>query len=292
MRIISSYGQANLKGTIANFAQPHNMEYDIVLEGLNLETGKWINLEKRIGPMTGYIKMKGKGISINNTNATTEINMRSVMVNGYPYSNVGLFGGINRNGFYINGTINDTALTTAINIEGEISQPYPLINGFVVVDKANLQAMHITNDSMTISGRIRFDSINTNPNLLSGTIHADSTRLFVNGRHLAADSIFLHVNSSINGSDVIVRTPFLEGMLRSGSSLPVAQNNLFDYINRFTKKSDDTLFVPTNDNWIKIDASLRQHEVFSAFIPGLEYFTPITISGAYYGNKPDSILHL
>src|SRR5688572_17274380 len=135
MRVNSSYGQANLKGTIDNFSQPHHMEYDMVLEGRNLETGKWINQEKSFGQITGLIKMKGKGISLNNSTASGEIDMRSIMINGYSYSNVRLFTGMKEKEFYVNGSIGDTALTTSMNIRGQINQTYPLIDGFVNINK-------------------------------------------------------------------------------------------------------------------------------------------------------------
>ena len=66
----------------------------------------------------------------------------------------------------------------------------------------------------------------------------------------------------------------------------------FDYSSRFKVKSNEPTIISTGNSWISIDASLKQHDILSAFIPGLEHFSPITIKGEYDGSKLDSQLHL
>lgn len=292
IKVNSSYGQANLKGTINNISQPQRMEYDLLFDGQNMETGKWMNLEKSFGPMTGSVKIKGKGISINNTHATGDIALHSIRINGYNYTNVDVDGEMQGDNFYVKGTIDDPELAIKMNVTGKMDAKYPLMDGLVVVEKANLHALKFSSESMIVSGAIRFDSINTNPENLSGIINVDSSRLSMNGRQFGVDSIFIKGHSTASGSDVSMSSPFFNGNLQSGTSLLLVQANLPRYITHLIQRDSSSTIPLDNSSWVSINASLLPHEIYKAFVPGLELFSPLTIQGRYDGNKQDSSLNL
>ena len=172
-----------------------------------------------LGPLSGKISIRGTGIKPNKMNALGSLQLQSFVINGYNYSNIDIEGSLAALAFTAKGKINDPNLETAIDINGNISGKYPVINGVIDIAKADLGNLRLSNDSMVVSSKISIDADDAGSGVLVATIHADDNTFYLNGKKILLDSVSLSVNSGEDSTHLLFNSPFLTTGLITNHSL-------------------------------------------------------------------------
>ena len=208
LKMNSDFGQLNIKGEANDISNMDRLKYDFVVDASNFETGKWISQDSVLGILNGKILIKGTGIEPNKMTAVGNLQLQSLVINGYSYSNIDLAGNLAASAFTAKGKINDPNLETEIDIDGNIGGKYPVINGFIDIAKADLRNLQLSNDSIVVSSRISFDSDDAGSDRLATTIHASNNILFLKGKEIILDSLSLSANSGEDSTHLLLNSSF------------------------------------------------------------------------------------
>ena len=285
----SGFGQLNIKGVVSDISNIGRLKYDFVLDAKNFETGKWIGQDSVLGIVNGKISIRGNGIEPNKVNALGNLQLQSLVINGYNYSNIDLEGNLAALAFTAKGKINDPNLETVIDIDGNISGKYPVINGVIDITKADLGNLRLSNDSIVVSGRISIDADDGGSDVLVATIHADDNTLFLNGKKILLDSVSLSVISGEDGTRLFFNSPFLTSGLITNHSLNRLPEQFEQLLYRVYPNQKPEI-ITKGKNWMSLNVSVKQHNVLATFIPDLILVQPLTVTGEFDDSKKDSFL--
>jgi hypothetical protein len=289
LKLNSSYGQLNIKGEAGDFRNMDRLKYDFVLDANNFETGKWIGQDSVLGIVNGKISIRATGTKPNKMNVLSSLQLQSLVIKGYNYSNIDLEGSLVALAFTAKGKINDPNLETVIDIDGNISGKYPVINGIIDIVKADLGNLRLSNDSMIVSGRISIDADDAGSDVLVATIHADDNTFYLNGKKILLDSVSLSVNSNEDSTRLLFDSPFLTMGLITNHSLSRLPEGFEQLLHRVYPNQNPEI-ITEGKNWMSLNVSVKQHDVLATFIPDLNLLQPLTITGEFDDRKKDSFL--
>ncbi len=161
----------------------------------NFQLGKFIS-NSQIGNIAFSGNINGKGFNANDVNIGIDGNIRRVVFNGYPYSNIIAHGNFEKKIFSGAGSINDPnvkidTLTGTINFSK--SDPEFRLNANVGV--LNLKQLGFTNDSLSLTGIFNLNFTGNNIDNFLGSAKIYNAILLDKDQHLSFDS--LTINSSL-----------------------------------------------------------------------------------------------
>ncbi len=285
----TSYGSAQVKGTLANLNNPDNLQYNLQVNANSMETGKWIGNDS-LGKLDGIITVRGRGTNINTLVADAKVLINSFVYNGYSYSNVDLQGKLDNGNYTVGGNINDPNLITAINLTGNFQGNYPSATGSINIVRADLGKLNLSPDSLIVSSNIIIDAASLDPKLLNASIFADSSKLVMNGSTYYLDSLLVKGNSTADSTLISVQSPLLIAKVQGKYNyvdLPVQLNS---YIQRnYMQRTDTVAFV---EQQAKLEATLVQHNLLAQLIPNLTIKDNVTINGDFNNAIQDTALRV
>jgi hypothetical protein len=192
LRVTTSFGDAVIAGTLANFDNPAFLQYDLNIQARNLETGKWIYDEEQLGKLTGNIRAKGNnGFDIKKSTINTTANISSIRVQEFVFTNIRGTVKLSRGLADFNIAINDNKVTGTARGDANLKTQYPAVNAFLNLQQADLKALGLSNSDMLISTLARIDLKNSSPENLEAYFRLDSTRLKTPDQEVFSDSAII-----------------------------------------------------------------------------------------------------
>ena len=289
LNLKSSFGLAKIVGTVNNFSNVKNIQYNVAVTGINLQTGKWIYQDSLLGLFTGNLKIKGSGTDYKKATIQTNTIIKSLVVKGYNYTNVNINAGLNKGAFTARGKINDANLVSNIDITGTIGNKYPTIKGTVVVDNADLTKLNFTKDSIIIRSTIFVDAADLDPKNLNVILELDSSVITYNGKHLYADSISLKATVANDSTKLFVTAPFVQANMIGKydfEHLPTAINAFIRH--NYFKQKTDTLKVI--DQQMLLNSTITQDAIVKELVPSLLMENPAIIRATFDNTHKDTSL--
>ena len=291
LKLNSDYGILNVKGFIKNIDRVEGLQYDLSLDAINLETGKWINQDSLFGKLTGKIFIKGNGINTKKLVAASNLQLKSVAINGYDYSNVELEAGMIASDFSLKGQIGDPNLATTIDIRGNIAHKYPAADGYIDIDHADLRKLHFLDDSIVLSSKIKINSIRNDSSNFHATILLDSSVVTFNGKTISVDSLLLRGYSEKNRGLISFSSPFLNAELNTNyplSQLSYEAENISSQVSALQISPQNS----GGNHRVAINGSINNHELLTKFFPDIKLSKPVKFTAGYDGEKKDSFFFL
>ena len=293
IKLNSSFGQLLINGTVTNIRYPKLLAYNLILDAHHFETGKWIGLDSVLGKITGRVFVKGSGMQKNNVVATSQLQLQTAVLNGYPFSNIDLQAGLDRSEFTVLSSIQDQNLETDLHLSGRID-PDISVRGTIQVKRADAYKLGLTSDSLVYGGNIRLDASYGPPNKIDAFIRADSNQVFIGGKHIVIDSLLFTCMANKDTMLLTANASFLDARL--GGNYPI--NALSSQITSIWK-----MLYPFHDpepekqhtrktayHRTSLDVMLKQDSLIHVILPKLELKQPLTIKGMYTTEQKDTLL--
>ncbi|MCU7548031.1 translocation/assembly module TamB [Chitinophagaceae bacterium LB-8] len=296
LRLNSTLGQLNVKGTAQNISDPNQLDYDFQLDANQFETGKLLGLDSILGKTTGHVLIKGRGIQMGQLAATVVLQLASATIQGYSYSNINLEGGISKSVFTARGRIDDPNLETEIDLQGHISNRGTAVQGNILIGRADLNKIHLTGDSIIVASNINIDADYASPQRINASIRADSNRITVRGKEVFADSISFICKSDPDSTLLLANAPFINATLRCNYPVNMLSSEISSLLKAVYLVKDQAhvdLGLPGMRNRrTSVDVKLTQDELLSSLVPELTFNEPVMINGTYDAGKKDSFLFI
>ncbi len=298
----SEFGIARVKATLKDFQNPNKMDYDIVLNAQNLETGKWIERDTMLGLLNGQITVKGnKGFDYKNNNMSVLTAIQSFRFNQNIINNIKT--DLDLKSGLLSGTasINDSLIQIMFDGKANLQTDYPSVNAVLNIPKADLFALGFTNDSLIISAFTRLKVENTSPKNLNALILIDSSVITQNGQKIQLDSSRALAFVRNDSTFIDISSPFVDAQVNS--------TVYYDQMSAFVQKVINQFVPPTmtkdvlSDNKnpqntqntegvINADIFIKPNDAYSAFVKDLKFDKPIEINGHIATANVDSVVNI
>lgn len=216
LQMVSAFGKANVKGSIINFKDLAKMQYDLVLNAADFETGKWIYKDSLLGKLTGTITAKGSnGFNIKTNSIKTTADIKSFRVQQNNINNIKLSLNLVKRITHFIASVNDELLR--VNIEGNanVHTEYPAVSAVINLQKADLFALGFAKDSLIISTLAKIDLKNLSPKNLDGKIELDSTLVTNTSGKIFSDTTILVALVRNDSTIICLSSPFADATVES-----------------------------------------------------------------------------
>ncbi len=292
MRLLTSYGDASVKGFMYNIQNPNNTKYDLAISTPGFNIGKLIKQDSTIGVFAGNIVAKGTGFDPKTMVTQLKANINSFGYNKYDYKDIKLTADINNGKIKSKGIANDPNLALSYDITANVHGKYPTANGYIKIDTAQLQNLHLYDSVLNLSGLVKVDAKDLKPRQLNASLFIDSLRLQMSGRRFLLDTISLIASSKAGIDSINLNAPFATIAAGGAFDYDKVGISLQQYINGYYKLPNQPLKPVTNipEQQVGIAGTIKQDPIVTALVPGLTAFEDINFNGKFNSNASDSAL--
>ncbi len=290
LKLITSYGNANVKGSMKNIKDPQRVIYDMIISPQDFHVGKLLGQDSVIGLVTGTFKAKGRGFDVKTMVSDIAMNVQKFQFKNYTYNNIISDANFNNGLIISNGNINDENLVMQYDLSANVKGEYPTLNAKLNVDTAQLGVLKLYPDTLNVSFAANVNAQNLQPRQLDFSAIIDSSLIQTSKGFYALDSMAL-TGSSSNGIDSIRLTaPFANIHAGGAFDYDKISTAILQYIDRFYNIGTFPAQAFT-DQQFAINGSVLPHLIVNDFIPDLQQFEKIDFSGNYSSAITDSALN-
>ncbi len=233
LRVKSSFGNAVIAGTMANFDDPARLRYDLNIQAQNLETGKWIFDEEQLGQLTGNIRAKGNnGFDIKKSTINTTANINSIRVQEFVFNNIRGTVKLSNGLADFDIAINDSKVQGTVRGDANLKTEYPAVNAYLNLQQADLKALGMSKTGMLISTLARIDLKNSSPQNLEAYFRLDSTWFKTPDQEVFSDSAIIEAFVRNDSTIVDVLSDLADASLATNlnyQQLPLMLNEVVSY---------------------------------------------------------------
>ncbi|MFL5809745.1 MAG: translocation/assembly module TamB domain-containing protein, partial [Flavisolibacter sp.] len=219
------------------------------------------------------------------------LQLRSAIINNYPFQNINLQAGLNRGDFTVRWTIHDPHLETAIDMDGRI-HPELSVQGTIKVAGADLFQLGLTTDSLQYAGNIIIDASFHEPNRVDAFLQADSNTVVMNGRRIATDRFLLKGHTDADTMHIAFHAPFMDAELAGNypvESLASEIATIWKVIYPLQDiRSEKSFDQHQSNHRTSLNVMINEDTLLSAFVPNLHLKEPLNLQARYAPGEIDS----
>ncbi|MBK8704140.1 MAG: translocation/assembly module TamB [Saprospiraceae bacterium] len=279
--IATSLGDATIKGTVNNAANPDKASYAAAITMQALNVGRIIQQPETVGKVTAHFTIKGSSFDVKKVNAKVKGMVNSAEYNQYTYRNIRLDGAIANQKFTAEGGMRDPNLHFAFEAKGNLSGAHP---GFVVtanIDSIKTAPLHLTADALIYRGKISANFPEFNLDSLNGQLLMTQSLLVANNQRITLDSVEVIAVNENNQQLITAKTAFLDATLSGEYKLTQLGDIFINSIQPYFAINSDTIKVLPDPYQFTINARLTDHPALRALIPDLRRLDVITLKAGF-----------
>ncbi len=292
IRLNDSYGLATVKGFIKNMDNAASAAYDIHVTTSNYEIGKLIGQDSVLGKVTGSFSAKGTGFDYKTMQSTITASVKQLQYNKYNYQNARVAVNFNEGMIESKGAINDSSLKLHYGVKINVKQEYPLVNGFVKVDTAQLKKLHLYKETLNISLTANVNAVSLRPRNLDVTSGIDAVKMQAGNNFYSLDSLSLVATSAGGKDNIDFKTPFANLHINGAFDYDKVGTAFVQYVNNYYKISDVATTANIPGQQVIFEGVIKRHPLVTGLIPGLTAYDGISFNGSFASAAADSALNL
>jgi hypothetical protein len=280
LKVKSSLGALNINGFIFNLNKPDLSNYNLLLSANNFQIGNLIK-DSSIGKLNGNFKINGTGFDYKKMIAVINADISAFEYNKYNYQNVAV--NINLNDGHINskGHVNDLHLKLNYDINADVSKDFPIINAMMDVDTAQLNQLHLINDTLDFSGIINLNSKSFEPGKLDASLLLNNVHVSVPGMYYPVYKASLIANSFEGIDSIQFNAPFAK--INAGGKFDYTKigEAFLHYFNGYYKIKNADSIEYIDQQTLGFTGSIIQDSIISSFLPDEMSFGKIDFKGNF-----------
>ncbi|MER2997546.1 translocation/assembly module TamB domain-containing protein [Pontibacter populi] len=239
-----------------------------------------------LGTIAGTITAKGRGLTPETMVADVKADLSKFEYNNYTYQDINLDADINRNLYTVKARTKDQNLDLALNGNFNLrNAEKPNYNFTLDLNQANLQALNLYTEPLSIKGNIKANFTGADASTLSGTMDARQLVVQHNKKEYPIDSLMLTLTQQTGNTEVQVRSDVMAANMQFGNSLETLPTALMKHFSNYFDLQPDPPY-PANLSLrdFTFDIDLKKPAIVTSFVPGLEELrTSGPITGTYDG---------
>jgi translocation and assembly module TamB len=239
-----------------------------------------------LGTIAGTITAKGQGLTPETMVADVKADLSKFEYNNYTYKDIDLEADINKNLYAVKARTKDQNLDLALNGNFNLrNAEKPNYNFTLDLNQANLQALNLYAEPLSIKGTMKGNFTGADASTLSGTMDARQLVVQYDKKEYPVDSLLLTLKQQTGNTEVQVRSDVMAANMQFGNTLETLPTALMKHFSNYFDLQPDPPF-PANLNLedFAFDIDLRKPAIVKAFVPGLEQLQPSgPLTGSYDG---------
>jgi len=291
-KLDGSYGPATVKGFIKNMKDAERATYDLFITTKNYDIGRLISQDSILGKVTGAFTAKGTGFNYKTMRSDITASVKQLQYYKYNYQNADVNAIFNAGIIESKGSINDSSLVLQYDIKANVQNDYPSINGIVNVDTAQLQKLHLYNDTLNFSLRANIKADNLQPRQLSINTIVDSVKMQLGKSFYTLDTLSLIAASAEGKDDIYFNAPFANLHANGAFDYDKIGDAVIQYVNHYYKIATPQSATAIPSQQLTFNGVIKKHPLLTGIIPGLKDYEDINLKGSFASADTDSALNL
>lgn len=291
LQLGGSYGLITIKGFIKDAKDKEKATYDLFVTTNNYEIGKLISQDSILGKVTGSFTLKGRGFNYKTMQSDITASVKQLQYNKYNYKNAKIAANLDNGIIKSKGLIDDENLKLNYDINANVQNEYPAINGFVRVDTARLQQLNLYGDTLNFSLTANIKADNLKPRNLNINSVIDSIKMQIDQGFYTLDSVSLVATSAGGRDSINFYAPFANLNAAGAFDYDKIGNSVVQYVNHYYKISDSIAVKNIPDQQVAFKGTIKKYPLIAAVVPGLKTFDDINFNGSFASANADSALN-
>ena len=291
----SAYGVAAIKAKLGHFTDVKHMQYDVLVNATHFETGKWIQKDSLLGPLTGVIAVKGNnGFDIKKNTMQANIDLQSFRLAQDTITNIHLQSQLNQGLVQAEASIKDPLIHLALNGEANIQGQYPSAKGSIDIKDANLMALGLSSDSLLVTTFTKIDIPNSTPSQLDALFRVDSTVIRRTGMTIQMDSAIAVAKVQHDSTLITVGSPFADLTMNSTVYYNQVGVLLQEVMNRFLPNDSTgrTTGADSVKGIINATVTIKPSEAYTNLVKGINVKDVVSIDAHINNRNTDSTVQV
>ena len=189
--------------------------------------------DSSLGKISFKGKIEGSGLALNTINASLDGNIRAFNYQGYTYEDIFIKGQVRKKRFDGKIISNDSNLHATLIGLIDLSQAVPKFDFNAVVDKANLNSLHITKDSIAFNGKLRFNFTGNDIDHFRGKARIFDASIIKKGLRMSFDSLVVESNIIDSSKTITVISNEFEAAIVGEFSIKKLPSAFQEFLHRY-----------------------------------------------------------
>ncbi|WP_439879855.1 translocation/assembly module TamB domain-containing protein [Pontibacter sp. MBLB2868] len=289
---------ADLRSSFGNVAAVVDMgpneQFTATVKSGGFDLGQLFTDSLGLGTVALNAKASGTGLTPETMRANVVATIQRFDYNSYTYNNINVDADIDRNRYDVQATANDQNLdfnlTGDFNLRDSLNPAYTFDLNLA---KANLQALNLYPEPLSVKGQLEGKFTGADANSLSGRLVGEQLVIRHNNEAFPIDSVLLTLQQSGEKSEIDIASDLLDAQMHFGNSLATLPTALQKHFSNYFDLQPDPPF-PANLKLEDFEATinLKKSSLIASFVPGLEQLqTSGPIKATYNGETQQLALN-
>src|SRR6185437_12427272 len=205
-------GNGKMDATLKILPDVASSSYSGKIDLDNFDIGKLFD-ENLLGNITASGVVDGTGLSLETVQAHFIGDIKRFDFKRYSYQNIKVDGEVSKK--FFNGFLNVNDPNLALAFKGSIDyrNKKPVYDFTADIQGANLQTLHLSPDSMSLSTRLTINMEGIKPDDIDGRVIANQTRLVIPGKSYGFDSMSLYSVVSPHGRIINLQSDLVQAKI-------------------------------------------------------------------------------
>jgi translocation and assembly module TamB len=279
--INSSLGNATVKGTFHDVADPARSGYNATINANRLDLGTILQNKEIRGPISATVTANGTGYDPKTANAKLKGTIHSAIIKDYTYKGLVFDGTVASQQAVFNTSISEPNIDFDLLATADLSKTYPALQITGMIDSIKLQPLHLANERMIYRGKIDADFPVTNPDDLQGRLFFTQSLFVQNDQRLQLDTVELVAARTDSGHSIRLNSDVMTVALEGEYQLTELGNILTQAIQPYFAIRPGAAVINTTPYDFTLNAYILDNPALKVFVPGLEKIDSVSLQSHF-----------
>lgn len=287
----TDFGNADFIGNLTPNSIENGVSGEVKLQNFNL--GKLLKQPDKIGEVSLRTDFSIQNYDPKKMILDSKGTIEKAFYNNYTYRNIGFDAQLKNQLFSLKSTSTDPNLALKLNIEVDLSKPFPSAVGQAEISKIDLRKLNFYTDSLALAGKINFNIKDSNPENFIGEIKALNSVFYRNEKTIEVGDFVAKIAPISNGKGLVgnIKSEFLNLNLTTTTSQTDITNAIFTEVNKYFALPSIPYKPYEKPYRFAIDGTLNNHPALQVFVPQLKKLDTLTFK-ALVDSQSDTTLRL
>lgn len=244
-----------------------------------------------LGKVALVAEARGTGLTPETMRANVKAMVQQFDYNDYSYNDIALNAFIDRNLYSVKATAEDQNL--AFDLTGDFNLRdtlQPVYDFNLALEKADLQALNFYPEPLAVQGQLKGKFTGADASTISGQLAGDELVINYNDETYPIDTLRMTLEQQGEMAEIMVQSDIADADMKFQNSLATLPTALQKHFSNYIDLQPD-LPYPANLNLEDFTASvnLKDTELITSFVPGLELLQPATPITATYNGETQQL---
>ncbi|HMG82315.1 MAG TPA: translocation/assembly module TamB domain-containing protein, partial [Ferruginibacter sp.] len=289
LKLDGNYGIATVKGYVYNFQNKEEAVYDLQFTTNNFAIGRLIKKDTLIGTVSLAGSAKGRGFNYKTMHMVVTASVSQAGFEKYNYKNISLTANLNGGNITSAGSVSDSNIRLQYTVLANTNGKYPSATATILVDTVQLQKLHLYNDVLNGSFKVKVKAPSLDPNNMDVYVAIDSSKINLKNKIYYLDSIIAKANKADGITEVSLRSPVADITAKGDFDYSKIGESVEQYVNKYYKISDKS-FINLPPQQIVFSGKIKKYPMVTDLLPGLAYDS-VNFKGSFDSKDGDSALN-